>query len=71
MNSIFLMINPIQIVFFLGLLITIIISSLVLASKHEERLNFLIWVLLILFLPYIGGISYLIKHFTSRKIKAA
>jgi len=67
MKTIFLMIYPIQIVLFLVVLISIAIYSLVLASKKEKNMNFLIWVLLIIFLPFIGGISYMIKYYTANK----
>lgn len=69
MNSISQMISPIQIVFTFGLLIAIVILALVLASKNEKKSSFIIWGLLILFLPFIGGISYLIKYFSSKKIR--
>jgi hypothetical protein len=65
------MISPIQIFFTFGSLITIVVLALVIASRNEKKSSFFIWGLLILFLPFIGGIGYLIKHFTSRKIKTA
>jgi len=58
------MISPIQIILFLSLLIVLVITTLVLASKNEIRFNFLIWALLIVFIPFIGSISYLIKYYT-------
>ena len=67
MNTIFLLISPIQIVLFLIVLLSIAIYSLVLASRNEKNMNFLIWALLIIFLPFIGGISYIIKYHTANK----
>jgi drug/metabolite transporter (DMT)-like permease len=66
MNNFFLLISPNQIIVFLCSMIFIAMFSFVLMSKNEKKLNFLIWTLLILFLPFIGGLSYLIKHYTSR-----
>ncbi len=64
-----LMISPFQVIVFLLMFVSLIITSLVLASKNEIRFNFLVWSLIILFVPFLGSISYLIKHYTSSKTK--
>lgn len=64
-----LFISPMQIIFMGTLLVVMIITSLVLASKNESTFKFLIWVALILGLPFIGSASYLIKHYTSINTK--
>lgn len=67
MNTNLLLISPIEVVLFLLVLLSIVITALVLASKNEKNMNFLIWVLIILFIPFFGGVCYLIKHYTSSK----
>ncbi|NRR91559.1 PLDc N-terminal domain-containing protein [Winogradskyella undariae] len=64
-----LFISPMQIIFMGTLLVVMIITSLVLASKNESTFKFLIWVAIILGLPFIGSVSYLIKHYTSLNTK--
>ena len=59
-----LLLYPIQIIVFITLNVLLVITSLVLAAKNEIRFHFLIWTLLIVFLPLLGGISYLIKYYT-------
>ena len=59
-----LLLYPIQIIVFITLNVLLVITSLVLAAKNEIRFNFLIWTLLIVFIPFIGSISYLIKYYT-------
>ena len=51
------------------LLVVMIITSLVLASKNESTFKFLIWVAIILGLPSIGSASYLIKHYALSQVK--
>jgi len=63
-----LMIYPFQIIAFLALLLVTVVSALVLASKNETRFHFLIWAGVILLFPFIGAISYLIKHFSGKKM---
>ncbi|REE08385.1 hypothetical protein DFQ09_10764 [Winogradskyella pacifica] len=63
------MISPFQIIVLLLIFVSIIITSLVLASKNESTFKFLIWVAIILCLPFIGSASYLIKHYTSINTK--
>ena len=63
-----LFISPFQIITFLALLLITVVSALVLASKNETRFHFLIWAGVILLFHFLGAISYLIKHFTSKKI---
>ena len=63
-----LMIYSYQKVAFLALLLITVISGLIIASKNETRFHFLIWAGVILLFHFLGAISYLIKHFTSKKI---
>jgi len=60
------MVSPLQIVAFIIILASLVVSSLVLASKNETKFNFLIWALIIIFIPFVGGISYLIKFYTTQ-----
>lgn len=62
-----LMIYPYQIVVFLGILMILVMTSIVLASKRETRFHFLIWGAIIVFIPVVGAISYLIKYATDKK----
>lgn len=66
MNT-FLMIYPIQIIFFLLFLIGLTLTALVMASKNETNFHFLIWAAIIIFLPFFGSISYILKFYSSRK----
>ena len=68
--NIYLMVSPIQIVAFVIILAALVITSLVIASKNETNFNFLIWALIIIFIPFIGGISYLIKFYTTHNRSA-
>lgn len=63
-----LMIYPYQIIILLSILFVIFMSALVLASKNETRFHFLIWAAIIIFIPFFGAVSYLIKHFTDKKV---
>ncbi|WP_179317088.1 PLDc N-terminal domain-containing protein [Winogradskyella undariae] len=64
-----LFISPMQIIFMGTLLVVMIITTLVLASKNESTFKFLIWAAIILGLPFIGSVSYLIKHYMSINTK--
>lgn len=64
----FLMISAYQIIILLSILLVIFVSALVLASKNETRFHFLIWAAIIIFIPFVGAVSYLIKHFTDKKL---
>ena len=65
--NIFLMIYPNQIIIFLLILIGLTITALVMASKKETNFHFLIWAAIIIFLPFFGSISYILKFYSSRK----
>ena len=68
--NIYLMVSPIQIVAFVIILAALVITSLVIASKNETSFNFLIWALIIIFIPFVEGISYLIKFYTTQNRRA-
>ncbi|MCG1035064.1 hypothetical protein [Polaribacter sargassicola] len=63
-----LFVSSIQIILFLIVLLGLVITSLVFASKNENNIRFLIWGAIILFVPFVGAVAYLIKHYTSKKI---
>ena len=63
----FLLVSPKQIILFLVAMIMLVVFSLVIASKNENNKRFLIWGAIILFFPFFGALSYLIKHYTSKK----
>jgi len=65
--NIFLMIHPNQIIIFLLILIGFTITALVMASKKETNFHFLIWAVIIIFLPFLGSLSYILKFLTSKK----
>ena len=63
-----MMINSTQIILFLTTYILLTGTALVMASKKETNFHFLIWILIIIFLPFFGSLSYILKFYTSRKI---
>jgi heme/copper-type cytochrome/quinol oxidase subunit 4 len=63
-----IMISPIQIILFLITFILLTGTALIMASKKETNFQFLIWTLIIIFLPFFGSLSYILKFYTSRKI---
>jgi uncharacterized membrane protein len=62
MNLLPLMIGPFEIITTLAIVISLFFSSLFLISKYERGKTYFIWLLLIIFLPILGSLSYLIKH---------
>lgn len=62
-----LFISPIQIFAFLIILLLLIVLSLILASKEEKSFHFLIWSAIIIFLPFVGSLSYLLKYYSSKQ----
>ncbi|SHM92018.1 hypothetical protein [Polaribacter sp. KT 15] len=55
-----------------GLLLILVITALVLASKSESNLRFLIWGAIILFVPFLGAIACIINYYaTKNKVKSA
>ena len=59
-------IGPIGILTLLITYATITLSSIYFVVKNEKSLFLFIWLLFILFIPFIGGGIYLIKHFANR-----
>ena len=57
-----LAISPTEIVVFLSLTIVLYVISLFLMSKTMKSWKFFVWLLIIIFIPFIGSISYLIYH---------
>ena len=64
----FLIIYPIQIIIFLLVFFILTGYALIMASKKETNFHFLIWAAIIIFLPFLGSLSYLLKFFTSRRM---
>jgi hypothetical protein len=54
-----IMISPTQIILFLITYILLTGTALVMASKKEINFHFLIWTLIIIFLPFFGSLSYI------------
>lgn len=63
-----MMISPTQIILFLMIYVFLTGTALVMASKKETNFHFIIWTLIIIFLPFLGSLSYILKFYTSRKV---
>ncbi|WP_299064461.1 hypothetical protein [uncultured Polaribacter sp.] len=67
-----LFISSLGVTIFVGLLLILVITALVLAAKSESNLRFLIWGAIILFVPFLGAIACIINYYvTKNKIKSA
>ena len=58
--------NQLIVIAIIYLLITIV--SLILILKNEKNLSLFFWILLLLFVPFIGSIIYLLKNFTQKRV---
>jgi uncharacterized protein YqhQ len=65
MTLLFISGTKVALLFFLNLILGVF--TIILASRKEIKFNFLIWVLLIVLLPFLGSITYLLKHLTTKK----
>lgn len=61
------MVSPLQVTLLLIVLISAVVYALVLASRKESNIRFIIWGVIILFLPFIGALAYIINYHTSKK----
>ena len=67
-----LFISFLGVTIFVGLLLILVITALVLAAKSESNLRFLIWGAIILFVPFLGAIACIINYYaTKNKVKSA
>ena len=67
MNQLPLAITPTEIITFLFLTILLYVVSLFLTAKTVKGWRFFVWLLVIIFFPIVGPISYLIYHFANMK----
>ena len=65
----FLLISSYQVLGFLIFFMALLIFSLILAFKTETKFNFLVWTLIIVFIPFLGSLSYLLNYFISQKLE--
>ena len=61
------MVSSLQVTLFLIILIFTVVFALILASRKESNVRFIIWGVIILFLPFIGALAYIINYYTSKK----
>lgn len=61
------LVGPTRIIIGTIIYLLLTISSLYLILKNEKKLFIFFWILLILFIPFLGSIIYLFKHFINRK----
>ena len=54
----------------LGAYLIFLLTMLYLIGKHEKGLIYFLWFLVIIFLPVIGPIAYLLKHFSKTNSSA-
>lgn len=69
MNYFLGILGPIGVLSIISSYLLITIPSLILILKNEKGLGMFLWLLLILFLPFLGGGIYLLKYFLNRKPK--
>lgn len=61
-----LLITPLEIVIFTALTVVLYAISLFLMSKHVKGWRFFVWLLIIIFMPIIGSVSYIIYYLVNR-----
>ncbi|WP_088324195.1 hypothetical protein [Polaribacter tangerinus] len=65
-----LFISSFQVIILIILLLALVITALVFASRSTSNLRFLIWGAVILFVPVVGALACIINYYTSdRKVK--
>lgn len=60
-------VGPLQILLIAGIYIIVIIYSLIMVLKNERGSLKVIWILVIMLLPFIGSVLYLFKHYTGER----
>lgn len=70
-NMFFLgILTPFKIITYSVIYLAFLAYSLYLALKNESKYLLVLWVLIILFIPFIGSIMYILKyHLNKRKLK--
>lgn len=68
MNNYLGIISPIGVIGIILLYFMITLSSVYYIFRREKGLSTLLWILFVLFIPFIGGIIYLSKYFIEKKI---
>lgn len=63
------MITPTDLLVFLILYALVTFFAIYFAVKNEKNLIFFVWLMVILFIPFLGSTIYLMKHFVSHKSK--
>jgi hypothetical protein len=61
-----LMISSLTVIFILGLLLLLVVTALVLASRSKSNMRFLIWAAFILCIPFIGAGACILSYYTNR-----
>jgi len=59
-------ISPIGVLFLAAIYLTLVITSLYLILKNEDGYIKLFWIVLVLFIPFVGSIVYLGNHLISK-----
>jgi heme O synthase-like polyprenyltransferase len=60
------MISSLTVLFILALLLILVVTALVLASKSKSNIRFLIWAAFILCIPFIGAGACILSYYTNR-----
>jgi hypothetical protein len=61
-----LMISSLTVLFVLALLLVLVVTALVLASRSKSNVHFLIWATFILCIPFIGAGVCILSYYTNR-----
>ncbi|QOD59826.1 hypothetical protein H9I45_10750 [Polaribacter haliotis] len=62
-----LMLYPYQIIIIFAIIIIMVVTAMVLASKKESNIRFIIWGIIILFVPFLGALAYIISYYSNEK----
>jgi len=60
------MISSLTVIFILALLLILVVTALVLASRNKSNMRFLIWAAFILCVPFIGAGVCILSYYMNR-----